>query len=126
MNLCVISNRTTLKLKNIFQPSVLKKLEHMGKSRNDAIPSQNSKLRRQYYVARDMGSGSAHRDAGISQHERSLSELCSPRVARAETARTPPSVDRRMSAVAHGGGRGGKGERCAARRSRRALPAPCG
>src|ERR1700704_3079773 len=102
------------------------KLEHIEKSRKDEIPSQNSKLRRQYYVARDMGSGSAHRDAGISQHERSLSELCSPRVARAETARTPPSVDRRMSAVAHGGGRGGKGERCAARRSRGALPAPCG
>ena len=64
-----------------------------------------------------MGSGSAHRDAGISQHERVLSELCSPRVAGAETARTPPYVDRHMSAVAHGGGRGGKGERCAARRS---------
>src|SRR6266704_7022698 len=105
MSPCVISNRTTLKLKNILQPSVLKNLEHMGKLRNDAIPSQNSKLRRQYYAARDMGSGSAHRDAGISKHERSLSELC-PRVARAETARAPPSVDRRMSAVAHGGGRG--------------------
>src|ERR1700716_1468754 len=124
MNLCVISNRTTLKLKNILQPSAPKKLEHIEKSRNDAIPSQNSKLRRQYYAARDMGSGSAHRDAGISQHERDLSELCSPRVARAE--RPPPSVDRHMSAVAHGGGRSGKVERCAARRSRGALPAPRG
>src|SRR5712664_2727242 len=98
-----------------LQPSVLKKLERVGKSWNDAISSQNSKLRGQYYAARGRGSGNAHRDAGISKHERVLSELCSPSVARAETARTLPAVDRHMSAVAHGGGRGGKGERCAAR-----------
>src|SRR5258707_11179655 len=122
----MLENRKAGAHHSSLQRSVLKKLEHMGKSRNDAIPSQNSKLRRQYYAARDMWSGSAHRDAGISKHERVLSELCSPRVARAEAARTPPSVGRQMSAVAHGGCRGGKGERCAARRSRRALPAPCG